>query len=67
MNSEIFVHTIRIHDQFKGNWMWGQGPYFDWCEENCKGSYRINKYSHSTIDAEFESERDLNWFIMRWS
>lgn len=67
MMSETFVHTITIDDQFKGNWCWGQGPYVDWCKENCKGFYRINKYSHYTINAAFELASDLNWFVLRWS
>jgi hypothetical protein len=59
--------NVNINDQFAGNWCWGQGPYVDWCKDNCTGTFNIAKYSHSRITGHFQNEGDAIMFKLRWS
>lgn len=59
--------TVKIKDRFAGAWCWGEGPYYDWCDEHCSDFYNIVKYSHTTIQGRFKSATDATAFLLRWS
>lgn len=58
--------SVKVKDQFRG-WQWGEGSYYDWCDENCSDSYNIVKYDSDTIQGRFKNPQDAMWFAMRWS
>lgn len=59
--------TVEVTDRYAGQWQWGKGPYYDWCDENCTNGYNIVKYTKSTICARFKSPEDAALFALRWS
>ena len=59
--------TVEIDDQFYQHWQWGEGPYYDWCDENCTGPYNIVKYCKTTVCGRFKNAEDATAFMLRWS
>jgi hypothetical protein len=60
-------YTVEIADQFAGHWSWGEGPYYDWCDDNCSEFYNIVKYSHRTIHGRFRNAHDALMFKLKWA
>lgn len=58
--------TVEVDDDFAGQWQWGQGPYYDWCDENCLDDYNIVKYNRNTIYGRFRNPADAMMFVLRW-
>ena len=58
--------TVEIVDRFSGQWCWGEGPYYDWCDANCVEFYNIVKYNRNTIHGRFKNAKDATAFALRW-
>lgn len=59
--------SVEIDDHYAGSWQWGQGPYYDWCDDNCTDSYNIVKYDRNKIWGRFRSDKDAVAFKLRWA
>jgi len=59
--------TVKIADQFAERWQWGQGPYYDWCDNNCTDMYHVVKHSRYTIHGRFRNPADATAFALRWA
>lgn len=59
--------TVEVMDRNAGSWQWGQGLYFDWCDDHCIADYNIVKYSRSTVLGRFQNPKDAVMFKLRWS
>lgn len=59
--------SVAIDDRFYGSWQWGAGPYYDWCDENCRDKYNIVKYRTREIIGRFKDPADAVMFKLRWS
>jgi len=59
--------SVEVGDQFAGSWQWGQGPFYDWCDENCTDMYNIVKYDRNTVYGRFRNPADATAFALRWS
>ena len=59
--------SVPIDDQFYEQWQWGKGPYYDWCDANCRDKYNIVKYRSREIIGRFRDPADAVMFKLRWS
>ena len=59
--------SVEIADQFAERWQWGQGPYYDWCDNNCTDMYHVVKHSRDTIHGRFRNPADATAFALRWT
>ena len=59
--------SVVINDEFYTNWQWGKGPYYDWCDANCRDKYNIVKYKTREIIGLFKDPADAVMFKLRWS
>lgn len=58
---------VEVTDRYAGNWQWGHGPYYDWCDDNCTGDYNIVKYDRNSIHGRFRNASDAMMFKLKWS
>ncbi len=58
---------VEIKDRYASNWQWGKGPYYDWCDDNCKDVYNIVKYDRNTVYGRFRNPADATAFALRWT
>ena len=59
--------TVEVQDRNTGSWQWGQGLYFDWCDDHCIADYNIVKYSRDTVLGRFQNPKDAVMFKLKWS
>ena len=63
---EQFIVAVKVPDKGKHSWVWGEGPMFDWCRENCSDEWSGRRYRAYETEWLFKSEKDAIMFSLRW-